>query len=549
MKGLLKITFLFFFIVHSLQAQTDIQKRYLVQYGQAWGVLKYFHPKPSEMNWDKVLLNDFDKVQKCQSKDTFNILISSLINRCGDYTLKPRKVDSLSFFFQSFEFLVKNDFSIENLNYLKKLVQNKPKFRNKYIHESIGVGNPEVVHEEDYGAYQFSPAIQYLALTRYWNVINYFYPNRDILPKNWIGVYENYLPIFLQANDFTSYLTAIRGVTCELKDGHGFVETKNIPIKEKKYLPFFTTYLKEGFFVTGIWQDSLNPFNLKINDRLVAISGVSIEEKANQLNVVIPASNEYYLFKKAPMYFLEAEDSLWITIERDQKTFDLKLGSIDNNTVKKRSKPLLVLEEKPPYRFRKDSISGVNYCYINMGKLKRKDLTDDFKKQLYDTKYVIIDSRNYPNWTVIALSKILIRGRHKFARFKKINFDYPGSFEWDNSQTIGGRLKGYEGKIIVLVDYNTMSQAEYTVMALQQHPSTYVIGGQTAGADGNISFVPFPFEVKSYFSGLSVFYPDGTATQQIGIKRDLMVEQDFKSLLENKDLIFEKALEMIRSGK
>ena len=184
-----------------------------------------------------------------------------------------------------------------------------------------------------------------------------------------------------------------------------------------------------------------------------------------------------------------------------------------------------------------------------MGKLERKDLTDDFKKQLYDTKYVIIDSRNYPNWTVIALSKILIRERHKFARFKKINFDYPGSFEWDNSQTIGGRSKGYDGKIIVLVDYNTMSQAEYTVMALQQHPSTYVIGGQTAGADGNISFVPFPFDVKSYFSGLSVFYPDGTATQQIGIKRDLMVEQDFKSLLENKDLIFEKALEIMRAGK
>ena len=543
------IVILFFVSVNSLNAQTNNKKHYLVQYGQVWGVLKYFHPKPSSMNWDEVLLKDFDKVQKCQSKDTFNILISSLINRCGDYTLKHRKVDSSSFFFQSFEFLDKNDFSIENLNYLKKLVQNKPKFKNKFILESIGVGNPEVVHEEDYGAYQFNPAIQYLALTRYWNVINYYYPNRDLLSKNWINVYENYLPIFLQANDFTSYFIAIRSITCELKDGHGFVVTKNIPIKEKKYFPFFTTYLKEGFFVTGIWQDSLNPFNLKINDRLVAISGVSIEEKANQLNVVIPASNEYYLFKKAPMYFLEAEDSLLITIERDQKTFDLKLGSIDNASVKKRSKPMPVLEEKPPYCFRKDSISGVNYCYINMGKLERKDLTDDFKKQLYDTKYVIIDSRNYPNWTVIALSKILIRERHKFARFKKINFDYPGSFEWDNSQTIGGRSKGYDGKIIVLVDYNTMSQAEYTVMALQQHPSTYVIGGQTAGADGNISFVPFPFDVKSYFSGLSVFYPDGTATQQIGIKRDLMVEQDFKSLLENKDLIFEKALEIMRAGK
>ena len=103
MKFLFKIVILFFFSVNTIYTQTDSQKHYLVQYGQVWGVLKYFHPKPSSMNWDEVLLKDFDKVQKCQSKDTFNILISSLINRCGDYTLKHRKVDSSSFFPQSFE--------------------------------------------------------------------------------------------------------------------------------------------------------------------------------------------------------------------------------------------------------------------------------------------------------------------------------------------------------------------------------------------------------------------------------------------------------------
>ena len=102
MKVLFLIVILFFFSVNSIHAQTDSHKHYLVQYGQVWGVLKYFHPKPSSMNWDEVLLNDFDKVQKCQSKDTFNLIVSSLINRCGNYTLKPRKVDSSSFFFSKF---------------------------------------------------------------------------------------------------------------------------------------------------------------------------------------------------------------------------------------------------------------------------------------------------------------------------------------------------------------------------------------------------------------------------------------------------------------
>ena len=59
------------------------------------------------------------------------------------------------------------------------------------------------------------------------------------------------------------------------------------------------------------------------------------------------------------------------------------------------------------------------------------------------TDYLIIDSRNYPNWTLIKLSKLLINGRTKFAKFINMDLDYPGSFKWTESQTIGNKMKGY----------------------------------------------------------------------------------------------------------
>lgn len=93
-----------------------------------------------------------------------------------------------------------------------------------------------------------------------------------------------------------------------------------------------------------------------------------------------------------------------------------------------------------------------------------------------------------------------------------------------------------------------MSQAEYTVMALQQHPNTIVIGGQTAGADGNISEIPLPFGIKSVFSGLSVFYPNRTPTQQVGVQRDYQIVQNISYIEEHRDLILEKALELIRQN-
>jgi carboxyl-terminal processing protease len=134
------------------------------------------------------------------------------------------------------------------------------------------------------------------------------------------------------------------------------------------------------------------------------------------------------------------------------------------------------------------------------------------------TDYLIIDSRNYPNWTLIKLSKLLINGRTKFAKFINMDLDYPGSFKWTESQTIGNKMKGYEGNIFVLVDYNTMSQSEYTVMAFQQHQNTVVLGGQTAGADGNISETPLPFGIKSFFLDWECFILTKLQHSKLGLK-------------------------------
>jgi len=44
---------------------------------------------------------------------------------------------------------------------------------------------------------------------------------------------------------------------------------------------------------------------------------------------------------------------------------------------------------------------------------------------------------------------------------------------------------------VILVDERTQSQAEYTTMALRTAPGAIVMGSQTAGADGNVSLIPF----------------------------------------------------------
>ena len=72
------------------------------------------------------------------------------------------------------------------------------------------------------------------------------------------------------------------------------------------------------------------------------------------------------------------------------------------------------------------------------------------------------------------------------------------------------------------------------------------IGSQTAGADGNVSFITFPGNYTTRFSGIGVYYPDGEETQRIGIVPDIEVKPTIQGVREGRDEVLEKALELLK---
>ena len=86
-------------------------------------------------------------------------------------------------------------------------------------------------------------------------------------------------------------------------------------------------------------------------------------------------------------------------------------------------------------------------------------------------------------------------------------------------------------------------------MALRTGSRAIVMGSQTAGADGNVSYIPFPGGFNTMYSGIGVFYPDGKETQGIGIVPDVEVKPTQKGFAEGKDEVLEKAKEYIRKTK
>ena len=103
----------------------------------------------------------------------------------------------------------------------------------------------------------------------------------------------------------------------------------------------------------------------------------------------------------------------------------------------------------------------------------------------------------------------------------------------------------YDGKIVVLVDEVSMSQAEYTTMAFRAAPGAIVVGSTSAGADGNVSPFALPGAVRTGIRGMGVFYPDETPTQRVGIVPNVEVKPTLAGIRDGRDEVLEEALRQI----
>jgi C-terminal processing protease CtpA/Prc len=139
----------------------------------------------------------------------------------------------------------------------------------------------------------------------------------------------------------------------------------------------------------------------------------------------------------------------------------------------------------------------------------------------------------------------LVEKETEFVRFTDGDLANPGAFHWTKPLSLSPEKPHYAGKIVILVDESSMSQAEYTSMAFRSAYGAIVIGSTTSGADGNVSPFLLPGGLHTMISGIGVFYPDKTATQRVGIKPNIEVRPTVAGIRAGRDEVLEEALRQI----
>lgn len=157
---------------------------------------------------------------------------------------------------------------------------------------------------------------------------------------------------------------------------------------------------------------------------------------------------------------------------------------------------------------------------------------------------IIIDLRCYPgDFMVYDFGELLVPKSTEFCKAAIADLQHPGTFLYTHPGAVGSfNPLYYKGKVIILVNENTQSQAEFTAMAFRIAPNAIVIGSTTAGADGDISIINLPGAISTMISGIAIMNPDKSNTQVVGISPDIEVITTIESIRSNEDIILQTAI-------
>ena len=516
----------------------EIQKRNVFVLGKVWGFVKYHHPVIAEgkISWDYEL---FRMLPKIDNKNFDNELVK-WINKLGTFKTTTQKLpkESEIKLLPNTKWISDTNLISSELSTLLQKVNNADRSdKNYYIQLYRGVNNPDFTNEKVYAKMKYSDTgIKLLAAFRYWNMIEYFFPNRHLMDDNWDKVLEEFIPKISATKDKKEYTLTLLELIGKIQDTHANIWRYNSVLDTyfgENIAPLKIKFVENKAVVVKL-EDEFKDANVQVGDVILAINGTTVEDWIKNNLKYFPASNYPTQLRDVARKILRSNDnSVQLTIENKSGSKDVTVNTIKYKYFK---------EEPISHK-----IINENIGYIYPGTLKKGEINEIMDKFL-DKKGLIVDLRCYPSdFIVFSLTSYLLNEKKDFVKFTAGDIKTPGLFTFRGGEMqVGGKNKDhFKGKVIILINEETQSNAEYTTMALRVAPNAIVLGSTTAGADGNVSGITLPGNIFTYISGIGVINPDGSETQRVGIIPDIKMEPTINGIREGKDELLEKAIELI----
>jgi C-terminal processing protease CtpA/Prc len=532
----------------ALTELSQIQIENLVTLGRVWGFLKYHHPAvvAGERNWDYDLFRVLPHVLAARSEDEANAALVEWIDGLGQVPdTGHARLDVGELEFGPDIGWISDTAALGSglSKRLEAIYKDRPTGNQFYVSLAPNVANPIFDHERIYGKIAFPDAgFHLLALYRFWNIMQYWSPNRGVAGVNWPDVLREFVPRVALAKNKNEYEIAMLALIAKANDTHANLWSSldvRPPVGECR-LPINLRFVEDKLVVTSFASKMSGPRSgFRVGDVIDQIDGDSVESRVDEWAPFYADSNEAARHRDMARSFTNGScGPAHVSLSRPEGALTITTTRVPASTLDAISKT----DDLAGPTFR---LLSKDVAYLKLSSIKTGDVAT-YIEQARGTKGLIIDIRNYPSeFVVFALGDLLVNHDTPFARFTAASLANPGAFYWGYTASLSSALPHYSGKIVILVDETSVSQAEFTAMAFRSTPNAVVVGSMTAGADGNVSEILLPGNLRTAISGLGVFYPDKRPTQRVGIAPDVEAHPTIAGIRAGRDEVLEAGIGLI----
>lgn len=530
---------------HLSDSLTTGQIENLVLLGKVWGFTKYHHAgvTSGRLDWDAELRRVLPSVLEWRGRAAATTAMANWLatldapDACRPCAAMPADLHLRP----NIDWIRDEQVLGRQLStWLVRTHHNRRAFAEQhYVTFVPNVGNPVFRNEKEYADALPSADLRLLALYRFWNIIEYWSPYRDLIEEDWDAVLGEFVPRLWMSDSKDAYQLSMLALVARIHDGHASISPFGVrPPRGSHRLPVNLRFIEGKFVVTSFSFVRRGPASgLRVGDVVSSIGGARVESLAAAWTPYYSASNQSSRLSDIAFMMPQGPPGpVRVTGERAGSRFDMQVERVSGDSADD------VVRDSHDLPGETFQLLTKDVAYLKLSSVVKEQSTKYIRKAA-GAKVLVIDIRNYPSgFVVFALGEHLVPVKTAFARFTRGDASNPGAFVWSPPLTLRPVRPRFKGRVVILVDDVSGSNSEYTAMAFRSAPNALVVGSTTAGADGNVSRIILPGRLRTRISGIGVFYPDRRPTQRVGIVPDLVVRPTIAGIRAGRDEVLEAAV-------
>ena len=369
-----------------------------------------------------------------------------------------------------------------------------------------------------------------------WNVFRHFYPYWGDIDVNWDARLRPQLETALNsAATRDAHFDAVRMLVADLNDGHGSARDVVTPPR-LALLPVQFRILAEQLVVTAS-DDAAVP----VGSVVTAINGTPASTRVLKETRLASGTPQWKRYRaESALQQCQLNATVALTIEPPNgASREARLPCVRSGTRASETRPDSIAELEP----------GI--WYVDLTRVRTAQLRP-MLETLAKARGVVFDMRGYPTDAGAAVLPHLMRtaenATDRWMHVPRFAGPFGEVAEWQRmSWNLQPATPHIGGQRIFLTDGRAISYAESVMGYVRDYKLGTIIGGTTAGANGNVAGFSVPGGFSIMFTGMRVTRHDGrTPYHTAGVLPDIPLEPTLAGIRAGRDELLARALVALR---